>query len=99
MKRLAVFGGAVVLTLFMADPSSAAVIFQDDFNRADSAIVGNGWAEDGNTVSISGNALKIEANGSVTQNFSTVGLTDIKLSFDFRKSANNGNTTENLLVS
>jgi hypothetical protein len=100
MKRLAVFGGAVVLTLWMAGPSSAAVIFQDDFNRADSAIVGNDWLEAGASVSISGNALQIRNNGSATQgDLSTVGLTDIVLSFDYRRSADVGNSDEALLVS
>ena len=36
---------AGVLAAFVASPASAAIIFQDDFNRPNSTVVGNGWTE------------------------------------------------------
>lgn len=53
-------GGALAATI--AAPASAAVIWQDQFNRADSNTVGNGWTEIQNgasDVAISGNALRL----------------------------------------
>lgn len=58
IKKLAV---AAALTLFCAS-ASATIIFADDFNRANSNTVGNGWStveEDDNDVAIRNNVLQI----------------------------------------
>ncbi|TYK64970.1 PEP-CTERM sorting domain-containing protein [Colwellia echini] len=52
---------AAALTLFCAS-ASATIIFEDDFNRADSNTVGNGWStieDDNNDVAIVNGALRL----------------------------------------
>lgn len=65
-------GGALAATI--ATPAAAAVIWQDQFNRANSNTVGNGWTEieDGaNDVAISGNALLLRDYRSGTDSVTT----------------------------
>jgi hypothetical protein len=72
MKKIA----GVLGILLVAGAAVADNVFLDDFNRADSATVGNGWTEVGGDESISGNTL-LFATGSasgrewVTQDAST----------------------------
>ncbi len=71
-----------------ASSSFGAIIFQDNFNRADSNTVGNGWVElenDNNDVRIRNNQLRLRdflpgnPDAAATRQFSTVGFTDIYL--------------------
>jgi hypothetical protein len=66
-------------------------IFKDDFNRADSNTVGNGWQETGSAgdITITNNQLLFNANATLrategTQTLSTIGLTNITLEYDWQ---------------
>src|SRR4051794_15006576 len=73
-----------------AGPAAADVILSDNFNRADSDTVGNGWVEVGggssdvriisNQLELAGNGTRSATEGSLT--LSTVGLTAITLDYD-----------------
>src|SRR5687767_12717455 len=87
MKKL--FGLGAALFFLAAQPSSAATIYADDFNRADSTTVGFGWVE-GAGISVNSNQLLFDANDNaltVTQGdlvLSTVNYTNLVFSFDWR---------------
>ena len=78
---------ATVLALGCHVPASASTVtlFTDDFNRANSNTVGNGWTESGGVssvdVAIAENMLRLRhPNATATQAvMSTVGYTDITL--------------------
>ena len=85
---------AGVLAAFVASPASAAIIFQDNFNRPNSNTVGNGWSEvenDANDVAIVNGRLQlrdflpttIDAAASQLGGLSSVGLTNITLTYDW----------------
>jgi hypothetical protein len=69
----------------------ADTIFLDDFNRANSDTVGNGWVENGggtSSIAINSNSLMFNGNATLTAtegtvNISTVGFTNIALSYDW----------------
>jgi len=75
---------------------SAAVIYTEDFNRADSNTVGNGWHETGdqaNDVAIVDSTLMLRDNqagvdAAIWQNLSTSGYSDVSLTFDWAASMN-----------
>ncbi|MFH2091792.1 MAG: PEP-CTERM sorting domain-containing protein [Pseudomonadota bacterium] len=76
---------------------NATIIFSDDFNRANSNDVGNGWVEDernADDVAIDGNTLILrdrqsgDPDAAILQGISLAGYEDIWLDFDW--SANNG---------
>lgn len=94
---------SLVLASILTAPSAfAVVIFEDDFNRSDRNNVGNGWSEierHNNDVRVNGGVLHLRDNrgngvdAAATQSgFSTVGLTDIMLSYEWGAS---GNTESN----
>lgn len=91
--------GAAAFVLLSGGPLSAATIFLDNFDRANSNIVGNGWAETEGaaaSVAINNNQLVLSNNiggtgvdAQVLQgSFSTVGFTNITVSFDYRQFSN-----------
>jgi hypothetical protein len=90
----------------VAGPATAAVILTDDFNRSEASTVGNGWTEtenDSNDVAIDNNRLMlrdeidgtIDAAASRTSGISTVGYTDIVLSYKWARLR--GSDTEDVL--
>ena len=102
----------LIQCLFLASILSApsafgVVIFEDDFNRSNRNNVGNGWAEverHSNDVRINGGVLHLRDNrgngvdAAATQSgFSTIGLTDIMLSYDWGAS-NNTESNDSLFV-
>ncbi len=96
MKKLLMFLCAVTLVFGMMGSASALIIFQDDFVRPlpyPHNNIGNGWTKTFNQ----DNDVQIRAPGilwlrdikaSVTHQDSTVGYTNISLSFDWRGNAN-----------
>ncbi|MBI4450889.1 LamG domain-containing protein, partial [Candidatus Woesearchaeota archaeon] len=73
------WGGTVTVVAGAASSSgttggtSQSITFTDDFNRADSADVGNGWTEFGGDISISGSALAVpSAKGGILRNVGTL---------------------------
>src|SRR5262245_36090878 len=89
MKPIITICCAAAFSLAIGAPASANVIFSDNFNRANSGTVGNGWVETGLGGSIVSNQLDISGNGtgSVTQGtmvLSTIGLTNILLDYDWQ---------------
>ena len=90
----------------VAGPAPAAVIFSDDFNRNENSAVGNGWTEtenDSNDVAIvdragANNMLRlrdflpgtIDAAAARTSGISTVGYTDIFLSYEWAPRTESG---------
>lgn len=81
----------------VAAPASALIIFEDDFNRARTNNVGNGWTEledDNNDVAIRNYRLRLrdtlpgnpDAAASQLGGLSTVGLTNIFLSYNWSAS-------------
>ncbi|MFK7887772.1 MAG: PEP-CTERM sorting domain-containing protein [Gammaproteobacteria bacterium] len=87
----------LLLSALTAHSAFAVVIFQDDFNRGTRNNVGNGWAEierSSNDVRIHNNVLNLRdrqsgMDAAATQSgFSTIGLTDIMLSYDWGASYN-----------
>jgi hypothetical protein len=86
------FCSAAMVTLALATPASAVVIFSDDFNRPNSNIVGNGWTEidsQNNDVKILNNRLRLRDNDTTPDaqaaqlGLSTVGFENITLSYDW----------------
>ena len=77
--------------------------FYDDFNRTDSATVGNSWVEteSGGTCSIDTNRLKLVTSGSshayVTRDFTGLGLSDFVAEADIVVSAISGGTNNRVL--
>jgi len=72
----------------MAAPASAVVFFTDDFNRANSQIVGNGWGEsesENGGVRVYTNTLRVRdqnpTTGMAWHIVSTAGYQNITLSF------------------
>ena len=86
--RSSILGAAILLSC--VGSASAVTIFSDDFNRANSATVGNGWVEgsgislDANSMLFSGNATLTATEGTLT--LSTVGFTNLTLSYDWSSS-------------
>lgn len=92
-KGVVATGLAIALGLGVST-SQAAVLFTDNFNRADSSTVGNGWTEDGNSsndVAISGNRLMLrdEQSGidalAARISINTTGHSGIALTFDWAR--------------
>jgi hypothetical protein len=90
--RVLSFCGAAMFTLAIGTPASAVVIFNDDFNRADSNTVGNGWTEidsQNNDVKILNNRLRLRDNDTTPDaqaaqlGLSTFGYENITLSYDW----------------
>lgn len=88
---------ASLILIGFAAPASAAVIFSDDFNRANSNVVGNGWVEDERhawDVAVVNNVLRLRdqtpgfADAAVYQGISTAGFENIFLDFDWAASGN-----------
>lgn len=80
-----------IVAFWVGMASAATVtIFSDNFDRSDSAIVGNNWGPVGDA-SISGNRLLLDNSyelatqqGPASGGLSTVGLTNIILEFDWQ---------------
>ncbi|MEM7083012.1 MAG: PEP-CTERM sorting domain-containing protein [Pseudomonadota bacterium] len=98
----------LVLICGLAAPSaSAVIIFSDDFSGGNRNTVGNGWSEiedDHNDVAVHNGVLRlrdtqngIDAAASQLGGFSTIGLTDIILSYDWGAS-NNTESNDSLFV-
>ena len=96
--------GAAACMLLSA-PLSAATVFIDDFNRANNTTVGNGWTESESAVgnvAIVNNQLILSSNiggagvdAQVLQgSFSTVGYTNVTVSFDYRQFSDTANTND-----
>ncbi|MFK8031537.1 MAG: PEP-CTERM sorting domain-containing protein [Gammaproteobacteria bacterium] len=89
---------AIVLSGLFVQTASAVVIFEDNFNRDNSNTVGNNWSEieqHGNDVAVNNGMLRlrddqngIDAAASQLNGFSTLGLIDIMLSYDWGASTN-----------
>lgn len=98
-RRHAAAGAMAIAAAAFAMPASAATIFTDNFNRADSNTVGSGWIESGTNapaVAISLNQLRLRGSQVATPDaavrqsgFSTVGLTNIMVTVDWLALANN----------
>jgi hypothetical protein len=86
---------AATVLLSCMGSASAVTIFFDDFNRANNASVGNGWVEgtgislDTNSMLFSGNATLDARQGALT--LSTVGFTNLALSYDWSSSGGESN--------
>ncbi len=88
---------AVTLVLGMVGSASAVPIFTDDFNRANSNIVGNGWLEiehNRNDVAIRNGSLRLRdylpgnPDSAVLQGISLAGFENVWLDFDWAASRN-----------
>ncbi len=99
---------SLILMSVLAAPSAfAVVIFEDNFNGRNGNTVGNGWSEienNNNDVAISGGVMRLrdrqsgmDAAASQLGGFSTIGLTDIMLSYDWGAS-NNTESNDSLYV-
>ncbi|MEO1202701.1 MAG: PEP-CTERM sorting domain-containing protein [Pseudomonadota bacterium] len=100
MRPLARLFRILLLTTLLSSFASiaqAAIIFSDDFNRTNSNTVGNGWTEledDANDVAIRNGRLRLRdtlpgnPDAASTNAISTLGFTDIMLSFDWAASSN-----------
>ena len=84
-------GALFAVIVALPAPALAVVIFSDDFNRANSDTVGNGWVEtvDNNNaadVRIIDNELELGKNQNprATHSLSTLGLNNILLEYDWR---------------
>ena len=88
--RVTLLAGACLGAGLISTQGHATSVFTDDFNRPDSQTVGNGWVEgDANDVRIIGGELQLGKNqgASATQGtlvLSTVGYTNLTLSYDWR---------------
>jgi hypothetical protein len=97
--RSSILTAAVLL--WSAGSVSAATIFFDDFNRANSNTVGNGWQEVGGNagaISINNNQLLFSASDTLTategiQTLSTIGLANITLEYDWQGASTDGAET------
>ena len=98
MKKL--FGLLLGLLLIFAVSGSAnaTTIFEDDFDRDNNRIIGNGWSEiedASNDVAIENDYLLLRDQSGQAEDagafnsISTVGFTDIGLSFDWRENGRN----------
>ncbi len=82
----------LMLVFGIVGSASATIIFKDNFNRANSNTVGNGWFEDDNEdndVAIKNKKLLLRDynrgwDAFVAQEFSTAGYSDITLDFDWK---------------
>lgn len=100
MKTTKLFCSALLITLgLLAQSASAVVIFEDDFSGGNRNTVGNGWSEierSNNDVAVTNGQLRlrdtqwggIDAAASQLNGFSTIGLTDIMLSYEWGASTN-----------
>ncbi len=100
MKKYLMFLCTAMLIFGMVGTASASTIFSDDFNRANSNTVGNGWTEferNSNDVAIANNRLRLRdylpgGNGVpdaiVLQGISLAGFENIWLDFDWAASRN-----------
>ena len=86
--RFAAFCGAALISIAMAAPASAVVLFSDDFNRSHPTDVGNGWGEsesETNDVRVLSNKLRIRDQNPITgmawHTVNTSGYENITLSF------------------
>jgi len=86
------FCSAAIVALAIGAPASAGIISSDDFNRDNSNVVGNDWAEieSGNgDVKIAGNRLRLRDNDGTPDAqasqlaLSTTGFENILLSYDW----------------
>ena len=100
---------AVVLAAFIASPASAAIIFQDNFNRANSDTVGNGWVEledDSNDVRVKNSTLRLrdtlsgepDAAASQLGGLSSLGIFNITLSYDWARLNDESENSDKLHV-
>jgi hypothetical protein len=91
--RSSILGAAILLSAMGS--ASAVTIFFDDFNRANSATVGNGWVE-GSGISLDTNSMLFSGNGTFTATegtltLSTVGFTNLTLSYNWSSSGSESN--------
>ena len=87
---------AMAIFSLVSVSASAMTIFSDDFNRANSNNVGNGWSEiedDNNDVAIVNNTLRLRdsrflasPDAAVTRSIDTSGFTSIFVDFDWAAS-------------
>jgi hypothetical protein len=97
--RSSILTAAVLL--WSAGSALPDTIFFDDFNRANSNTVGNGWQEVGGnagSISINNNQLLFSANEALTategtQTLSTIGLANITLEYDWQGASTDGGET------
>jgi hypothetical protein len=85
--------GFVAAAMLWVGSGSAAILFQDDFNRADHNNLNNNWAEieeNAGAVSVSGNAMRMvgQSGGDIDAqaaqlSISTLGFETITLDFDW----------------
>ncbi len=98
----------LLMSALFTSSASAVVIFEDDFNRSNRNNVGNGWSEiekHNNDVAVNNGMLRlrdnqnnsIDAAASQLNGFSTMGLTDIMLSYEWGAS-NNTEANDSLFV-
>ena len=102
MKNKILLPSLILLCGLFAQSASAVVIFEDNFNGNNRNTVGNGWSEienDSNDVAVNSGVLRLrdrrsgmDAAASQLNGFSTIGLTDILLSYQWGAS---GNTESN----
>ncbi|MGC3938821.1 VPLPA-CTERM sorting domain-containing protein [Roseobacter sp. EG26] len=106
VKSLAAF--AVANGLLAGAASAASVIFEDDFNRANSNSVGNGWTEledENNDVRILNNRLRLRDflpgnpdAAAASAVIDATGYTNITVSFDWQSLEPNENNDDLFLV-
>lgn len=93
----------IMISGLFAHTASAVVIFEDSFDGSNRNTVGNGWSEierHSNDVAVDSGVLRlrdkrssgVDAAASQLNGFSTIGLTDIVLSYEWGAS---GNTESN----
>ncbi len=107
MKNKIILPGLLILFGMLAQSASAVVIFQDNFSGNNRNTVGNGWSEienDSNDVAVNSGVLRlrdkqsgIDAAASQLNGFSTIGLTNILLSYEWGAS-NNTESNDSLFV-
>jgi hypothetical protein len=91
-SALSAFLASLGLIAAAAGPAQAVPIFSDDFTRADSLTVGNGWTEveaSTDAIAIVSGEMAIGKNQDpISTQFliSTVGFEDIEFSYDWRSS-------------
>jgi hypothetical protein len=76
---------ALGLTVALTSSAYATVIFSDDFTRANSTTVGNGWVEGAN-VSVDTQTMLLAGNvtAAASHTVSTIGSDNIQFSYDWR---------------
>ena len=90
--RMTIFCSAALIALAIGAPSSAGIVFSDNFDHDNSNIVRIGWAEikaTNNDVDIAGNRLQVRKNDGTPHDqasqlaLSTSGFENILLSYDW----------------